>query len=194
LLHGGRREQRLELGPERAPALRDLARMFQATRRMRTKGEIMEPWNSNEGKQTGTGGGIVDKAKEQATKQLLTQKDRATDGLGSLANTIRQSAQPLRDQQHDAVAQYVDQAADQLERLSATLRERELGELVKDAERFARRQPALFVGATFAAGFIAARFLKSSAEQAQRSQSYGSQSRAYDESSRFEERGFQGGV
>lgn len=154
----------------------------------------MEPLNSTEGKQTGIAGGIVDRAKEQATKQLLTQKDRATDGLGSLANTIRQSAQPLRDQQHDAVAQYVDQAADQLERLSATLRERELGELVKDAERFARQQPALFVGATFAVGFIAARFLKSSAEQAQRSHAYGSQRRSYDESSRFEERNFQGGV
>jgi ElaB/YqjD/DUF883 family membrane-anchored ribosome-binding protein len=154
----------------------------------------MEPSNSNEGKQAGVASNLVDRAKEQAAKQLSTQKDRATDGLGSLANSIRQSAQPLREQHHDAVAQYVDQAADQLDRLSTTLRERELGELVRDAESFARRQPALFVGATFAVGFIAARFLKSSAEQAQRAHAYGMQSRSYDRPSRAGERGFEGGV
>ena len=39
---------------------------------------------------------------------------------------------------------------------------RDLTELMDDVNRFARRQPALFVGAAFAAGALAARFLKSS--------------------------------
>jgi hypothetical protein len=46
--------------------------------------------------------------------------------------------------------------------LSATLRDRDVRELVQDAQQFARRQPAIFVGAAFAAGVLAARFMKSS--------------------------------
>ena len=60
------------------------------------------------------------------------------------------------------LADYAGKAADQLEQFSARLRERDLTELMDDAKRFARRQPALFVGIAFAAGVIAARFLKSS--------------------------------
>ncbi len=116
-----------------------------------------------------TASGLMDRVRERATAQLSTQKDRATDGLGSVAQAVRQSTQHLRDNKQDAIAGYVDKAADQIDRLSAQLRNRDVGELVGEVQRYARRQPALFVGTAFAIGVIGARFLKSSSDRKSRS-------------------------
>jgi hypothetical protein len=109
-----------------------------------------------------TGSSIAGRVRERAAAQLSTQKERATDGLGTVAQAVRQSAQHLRENRHDAIAQYVEKAGDQIDRLSTQLRNRDVGELVNEVQRFARRQPALFVGSAFAIGVIGARFLKSS--------------------------------
>jgi hypothetical protein len=106
--------------------------------------------------------GMVDRVRHRAAAQLTTQKTRATEALGSVAAALRESSQPLRDNNHAMLADYAGKAADQLEQFSTRFRERDLTELMDDAKRFARRQPALFVGAAFAAGVLAARFLKSS--------------------------------
>ncbi len=115
--------------------------------------------------------GIMSRVRERATAQLSTQKDRATDGLGSVAQAVRQSTQHLRDHKQDAIAQYVEKAADQIDRFSTQLKNRDVNELVNDVQRFARSQPALFVGSAFALGVIGARFLKSSADD-QRHRAY----------------------
>jgi hypothetical protein len=60
------------------------------------------------------------------------------------------------------VARLVGHAADGLERLSGTLRSRDVDSLLGDVQSFARSQPALFFGAALAGGFLAARFLASS--------------------------------
>jgi hypothetical protein len=117
---------------------------------------------NQDGSQGGGSTGIVDRVRHTAAAQLTSQKTRATDTLGSVAAAIRQSSQPLRDNNQAMLADYAGKAADQLEQFSTRLRERNLTELMDDAKRFARRQPALFVGAAFAAGVLAARFLKSS--------------------------------
>jgi len=131
-----------------------------------TKGNSMEETNS-----TSTDGsttrGMIDRVRESATSRLSTQKDRATDGLGGLAQAVRQSTQSFRDNQQDTVAQYVEKAADRIEQLSTRLRERNISDLLDDAQGFARRQPALFIGAAFALGVVAARFLKSSGNNGQ---------------------------
>jgi ElaB/YqjD/DUF883 family membrane-anchored ribosome-binding protein len=108
--------------------------------------------------------GIAGKVRERATAQLSTQKDRASDGLGTIAQAVRQTTDRLRSEQHETLAGYVEQAAEQIERLSNGLREKPVGELLQDAQQFARRQPALFIGGSFAVGLLAARFLKSSGE------------------------------
>jgi hypothetical protein len=105
---------------------------------------------------------IMDKMRDAATAQLSSQKERATDGLGSISQAVRQSTHQLRDQEHDVMAHYVEQAAEQIDRLSQRLRDRDVGELVGDIQQMARRRPALFIGGAFAVGLIGARFLKSS--------------------------------
>jgi len=106
----------------------------------------------------------MDRVRQGATSQLGTQKDRATDGIGSVAQAVRQTTQQLREQRHETIARYVDEAASQLERVSQRLREKDVGELMDDAQRFARRRPAVFIGSAFALGIIGARFFKSSRE------------------------------
>ena len=114
-------------------------------------------------KADGAGISIVERVRARAGGQLTMQKDKATDGLGTIARAIRGTTQELRGQQHDTLAQYVDRAADELERLSSRLKNKDVGELFRDAQSLARRQPVVFVGAAFAIGLLGARFLKSSA-------------------------------
>jgi hypothetical protein len=79
-----------------------------------------------------------------------------------VTQAFRQTTQTLRDQQHDAIARYVEQAAVQVDRFTQSLRDKDVGQLLTDAQRLARRQPGVFVGSAFALGLLAARFLKSS--------------------------------
>jgi hypothetical protein len=87
-------------------------------------------------------GQVVDQAKEQATSQLAGQKERAVDGLGVVAQAIRQTGQELRKQDQEAVGRYADTAAQQVERFTGYLRGRDVPALLRDLEGLARRQPA----------------------------------------------------
>jgi len=109
---------------------------------------------------------VVGQVQEQAKSQLTTQKDRAAEGLGSMALALRQTSQQLQDQNNAPVAQVTNTAADQIEKVSNFLRERDLNDMVIEVERFARRQPALFLGGALALGLIGARFLRSSGQRA----------------------------
>ena len=139
----------------------------------------MDQAQTSGGQDTNRPAGIMGRVRNSASQQLSEQKNRATDGLGSVAQAVRQSTQQLRDQQHDTIAQYVEQAADQLERLSTRLKEKNVNELVDDAQRFARQRPALFIGSAFAIGLIGSRFFKSSADRRGEASSYGYGTSAY---------------
>lgn len=117
-------------------------------------------------------GGIMNRVREQAGSQLNTQKNKATDGLGTVAHAVRETTQRLRDDNHETVARYAEQAAEQIERFSQGLRNKDVGELMHDAQRLARRQPALFVGGAFTLGLLGARFLKSSSPEHNRNYGY----------------------
>lgn len=108
--------------------------------------------------------GILDAAKDRAKAQLSTQKGRATDTVDVLAGAVRQTTDQLRRDQHDTLAHYIDRAAEQLERISDTIRNKDVNELFRDARQLARRQPVVFLGGSFVAGMLLARFLKSSHE------------------------------
>jgi len=108
---------------------------------------------------------MMDRVKQRAAAQLSSQKDKATDGLGSVAEFVRQGTQQLRDQQHETLAGYVEQAADRIDRFSQQLRNKDVAELVEDAQRLARRNPAVFIGSAFALGVVGARFFKSSSDR-----------------------------
>src|SRR5215216_4859667 len=115
-----------------------------------------------------TTGNVVGQVKEQAATRLDRQKETAAAGLSSVADAVRQVGQNLRGQGEEQspvvqyAAQYGDKAAEQIERLTEYLRRHDAGQLVREVEGFARRQPALFLGGAFLLGLAGARFLKSS--------------------------------
>src|SRR5918911_4191915 len=102
------------------------------------------------------------KAGEQVESGLARGKSRAAEALGGVAQSLRLSSQHLRDQNQEGTGRYVEKAAQQVERLSSYLQNRDVGEVIDEVEDFARRQPALFLGGAFALGLLGARFLKSS--------------------------------
>ena len=55
----------------------------------------------------GVAGQVAGQAKEQATSQLASQKDRAVDGLVTVAQALHQTGQTLQQQEQSTVAGYV---------------------------------------------------------------------------------------
>ena len=108
---------------------------------------------------------LTDEAQRRARSLVDQQKESAASAVGGWAEALRQTARNLEEREQPAAGRYVDWAADGVERFSRSLREQELDQLVHQAEQFARRQPALFLGGAVALGFVASRFLKSSAER-----------------------------
>ena len=112
-------------------------------------------------------GQVLKQAKEKASSAIGEQKSNLAAGLGSVADGIRQVGGNLRDgdDQNSIVeltAKYGDSLAQQVEKLSNYLDRKDVRDMARDVEVFARRNPAIFIGAAFALGFLAVRFLKSS--------------------------------
>jgi len=106
---------------------------------------------------------VVDQAQQTVATQVDSQKDRAVEALASVAQAVRQTSHGLRGQNQEVIARYADRAADAVERAAGYLRQRDTGQIVDEAEWWARRNPSLFLAGGFTLGLIAARFFKSSA-------------------------------
>ena len=107
---------------------------------------------------------VLGSIKQNVTTRADEQKNRAADGLGGIANVIRNASNELRTE-NEALASYVDSASDQLRRFADQIRQKGVADMMDDVQNFARRRPALFIGGAFLIGIGLARFLKSSAER-----------------------------
>ena len=106
--------------------------------------------------------------KNSARSMLGEQQGAVASGLGDLAQALRKAAREMGNGGQQAqISRFAETAADGLERFSGSLRNKDLGGVMRDVESFARRQPVAFFGAAVAAGFLAVRFLKSSNQQDQ---------------------------
>jgi len=114
-----------------------------------------------------TAANVKEQVATQATDKLSSQKEAASGSLNTVAHAFRQTGEQLRDNDQAGIADYVDRAAGQFEHFAGYLSKRDIRGLAQDAEQFARREPALFLGGAFTLGIFAARFLKSSAQAPQ---------------------------
>jgi len=130
-------------------------------------------------------GGVAQQVREQATTRVSNQMERASESLDSVASAIRSVSGELREQDQGFVAGYADRLAEQADRAASYLRNRDLGTLVADAERFVRNQPTVAVGGAFALGLLAARFLKSSSRSSADEGSFRQGSRFNQNAGRF---------
>ena len=109
---------------------------------------------------------MAEQARDHVQELVGRQKDQAAERLGGLAGALREAAHKLQEgDQGGDFGRYVDRAAQQVDRLSGYLRDKDLGGFVRDTESFARRRPEVFLGGTLLAGLMLARFLKSSAPE-----------------------------
>jgi hypothetical protein len=111
---------------------------------------------------------LAGQAKDHVQHLVTERKDMAADRLGSVVGVLRDVAHRLEESNEiGGVGRYANQAADQMDRLTHYLRDNDLGAFIRDTETFARRRPELFLGGTFLAGMLLARFLKASSERRQ---------------------------
>ena len=108
---------------------------------------------------------LLEAARRRGRGLLDRQKSAAVDELHSVADVMHDAARRFEERQEGGVAGYVDKAADYVERVSSTLRERDLEELLFEAEDALRRKPAVFLGAAAVAGFAIGRFLRASSQR-----------------------------
>lgn len=125
-----------------------------------------------------TAKGIYDQAKstvgqaygvatKRATEVLDEQKGTLAGGLTSVADSIKQVGENLtstdeKNKITETAAKYTNNLAEQIENISNYFERKEVKDMVRDVESFARKYPAYFIGGAVAVGFLAARFLKSS--------------------------------
>ena len=111
------------------------------------------------------------------------QTHRAADQLTGVAHALHSAADQLKDENNGTAARYAGQAAERVEEVADLIRNSTVDDVVDRVETFARRQPEMFLGAAFAAGFLFARFIKSSGERRHRSGIY--ESSSYGGSARY---------
>lgn len=102
---------------------------------------------------------LGEQMRDAAESLLHEQKDRMADAVHDLADALRRTAGTFEHEQKATAARYAGQAADQIDRFSATMRDQQMRDLLAKAEGFARRQPVLFIAGAIAAGFVVGRIL-----------------------------------
>ncbi len=102
---------------------------------------------------------LAGQAGRKLTDTLDSQKGAAADFVEQLAQTVQRSGEQFAGRQ-DWIASAVGRGAAELNTLAGAIRDKDLGEFASEVAAFARRQPALFIGAALAAGFAVARLGK----------------------------------
>mgnify|MGYP001176803221 CR=1 FL=1 len=108
---------------------------------------------------------LSDRARDQISTRAEQQKERATDRLQDIGSALHETSGSLRDRDQDAAARLVEGMADRVEHFAGYLREHSVDDMMNQAERFARREPELFLGGAMLLGLMGARFLKSSSSE-----------------------------
>jgi hypothetical protein len=143
---------------------------------------------------TATGGAAEDirqKVASTVASAANTQKNRAADGLGNIADVARQTGEELRGQ-NEMLASWVNAASDQLRSIADRLRDRPAAELADDLASFARQRPALFIGGAFLLGLGVARLLKASPDRGHENRGYGNRGYGYPGMREYREAGMGG--
>ena len=96
-------------------------------------------------------------------------------GLHTLADGLRQTTSTFQDVAEDkplsaAGARYIEDLAGRIDSVSDYFENADTEALMKDVKGFARRNPAIFVGGAFAAGFALSRLIRSASSSTSLSQ------------------------
>lgn len=106
-------------------------------------------------------------AKSRSRRLLDDQKSNVVEQIAGVARVLHKSADECMEREDQRTAgRVLEQAATALDRLSDTLRDRDLNAMLDQATDLMRRQPAWFIAGSVAAGFLLTRFATSSRHRA----------------------------
>jgi hypothetical protein len=105
---------------------------------------------------------FIDSAREQATDYVDRRKDDIAQSVADFATTLRESTHSFDERPN--IRAVVDTAAEGLEQLADSIRDRSFADFFNEFEGVVRRRPATVAAVSVAVGFLAARFIKSTAE------------------------------
>lgn len=112
---------------------------------------------------------VVDRTKQAAV-------DKAQEGVQHLASGVQTATSALRRAADDInvdnslIGAALRMSADSIDQATRAFSDGDISRVVDDVNGFARRQPAIFLGVTFALGFALARIGKAALESSQRSE------------------------
>lgn len=114
-----------------------------------------------------TAGQAYDVAAEKATTKLDEQKTALSDGLATVADSVRKVGENLQGSDAQGgiakfTAESTTTAAQKIEQAAKYFESKDVKDMYHDVENFARQNPAIFIGGAFVLGILAARFIKSS--------------------------------
>lgn len=147
-------------GDNLGPQVADLAKKAAATRDDAV--DLASAATDLAGAALDQGRHLLGTAREQATSFADRRKDDAAQSVADLATSLRSTGDAFEGRQN--IQAFVGSAADGLEQLANSIRDRSFIELYGEAERYARDRPVAVGAVTLVAGFLLARFIKSSAE------------------------------
>jgi ElaB/YqjD/DUF883 family membrane-anchored ribosome-binding protein len=105
---------------------------------------------------------FIDSARDQATDYVDRRKDDVAQSVADFATSLRESTHSFDERPN--IRAVVDTAAEGLEQLADSIRERTFADFFNEFEGVVRRRPATVAAVSVAVGFLAARFIKSTAE------------------------------
>jgi ElaB/YqjD/DUF883 family membrane-anchored ribosome-binding protein len=111
---------------------------------------------------------FFDSARDQAAGYVDHRKDNVAQSVSDLAHSLRESTNSFNDRPN--IRAFVDSAAEGLDQLADSIRERSFTDIFNDVEDVMRERPAVVAAVSVAVGFLTARFIKSSAEGMRHSQ------------------------
>lgn len=104
----------------------------------------------------------VASAKKHGSAQFEQYRDTAVDQIENLAHSAQSAAEHMQDGDTLGLSHYVTDLAQNMTTLAGNLRGKSIDELLQQAGKLARDNPALFVTGSVALGFGLSRFLKAS--------------------------------
>jgi hypothetical protein len=105
---------------------------------------------------------FVETARGQATDYVDRRKSDIAQSVADFATSLRESTSSFDDRPN--IRAVADSAAEGLEQLADSIRDRSFADMFNDFEDMTRRHPATVAAVSVAVGFLAARFIKSTAE------------------------------
>ena len=106
----------------------------------------------------------VAEATEKFKGMASEQKDLLAQQVGGVAEALERVATDL-ETENGPSAQYARVIADNAVKLSSTIRDNDVDQMLEIAQDFGRKQPAAFMGAAALLGFAASRFLLASSKR-----------------------------